>query len=54
MILCDACHAAKSIYVVKKGMQELYFCNHHFTAHEIALELWADSVESLDKAPALV
>ena len=54
MTLCDACNAAKPIYVVKKGTYELYFCGHHFTKHEIALELWGDSVETLDKSPVLV
>lgn len=54
MILCDACHAAKPVYLAKKGTYELYFCGHHFTKHEMALELWADSLESLDKQPAMV
>jgi len=54
MILCDACHAAKPTHLVKKGTHELFFCGHHFTKHETALELWADFVETLDKQPAMV
>lgn len=54
VILCDACHAAKPTHLVKKGTHELFFCGHHFTKHETALDFWADSIETLDKQPVMV
>ena len=54
MYRCDACSVAEAFHVVRKGGQELYFCDHHYRAHEISVNLWADSAETLDKTLAMV
>ena len=54
MNLCDACHVAKATHTATKGTQSLNFCTHHFNRHELALSIWADSLKSLDKLPAMV
>jgi len=47
--VCDRCHAARALYLIKLLEGELYFCGHHYMENKEALDKKAYQVVDLTK-----